>query len=67
MGPYAGIIITGTAGYHYEIQYALDLTVTNAWVSLTNLTLQEPVKLWVDTTTNAAETHRRSYRILRGQ
>ena len=49
MGLYAGITITGAAGYHYEIQYTMDLTVTNAWVTLTNLTLQAPVELWVDT------------------
>ena len=67
LGLYAGMTITGAAGYHYEIEYTLELTVTNAWVTLTNLTLQEPVELWVDTTTNAAETHRRFYPILPGQ
>jgi hypothetical protein len=67
LGLYAGMTINGAAGYRYEIQYTLDLTVTNAWVTLTNLTLQEPVELWVDTTTNAAATHRRFYRILPGQ
>jgi hypothetical protein len=45
----------------------MDLTVTNAWVTLTNLTLPEPAELWVDPTTNAATTHRRFYRILPGQ
>jgi predicted outer membrane repeat protein len=59
--------IGGAAGYSYEIQYTMDLTVTNAWVTLTNLTLDQPNELWVDTTTNAATTQRRYYRILPGQ
>jgi hypothetical protein len=67
LGLYAGIKIGGAAGYSYEIQYTMDLTVTNAWVTLTNLTLQQPNELWVDTTTNAATTQRRYYRILPGQ
>ena len=45
----------------------MDLTDTNSWVTLTNLTLQQPVEIWVDTTTNATITHKRLYRILPGQ
>ena len=59
--------ISGVAGYNYEIQYTMDLTVTNFWVTLTNLTLQQPVQIWVHTATNAAMTHFRFYRILPGQ
>ncbi len=67
LGLYAGISIGGVAGYSYVIQYSTDLTDTNSWLTLTNLTLQQPVELWVDTTTNAAATHMRFYRILPGQ
>jgi hypothetical protein len=67
LGLYAGINISGVAGYTYEIQYTTDLTETNSWITLTNLTLQQPVELWFDTTTNAAATRYRFYRILPGQ
>lgn len=67
LGLYAGITISGAAGYTYEIQYSTDLRLTNSWVSLTNRTLEQPVELWVDITTNAAETQKRFYRILPGQ
>ena len=67
LGLYAGITINGAAGYSYNIQYTTDLTMTNSWVSLTNLTLPGPVELWVDMTTNAAATHRRFYRVVPGQ
>ena len=66
LGMYAGIVITGTAGYAYEIQYTTDLRDTNAWVTLTNFTLQQPVELWVDTSVNAATRAHRFYRILSG-
>ena len=66
LGMYAGIVITGAAGYRYEIQYTTDLRDTNAWVTLTNLTLQQPVELWVDTSVNAATKEHRYYRILPG-
>jgi hypothetical protein len=33
---------------------------------LTNLTLQQPVELWVDTSVNAATKEHRYYRILPG-
>jgi hypothetical protein len=66
LGMYAGIVITGAAGYTYEIQYTTDLRDTNAWVSLTNLTLQQPVELWVDTSVNAIMREHRYYRILPG-
>ena len=67
LGLYAGVTIGGVAGYSYVIQYSTDLTDTNSWMTLTNLTLQHPVELWVDTTTNAAATQKRFYRILPGQ
>lgn len=64
LGIYAGIGISGAAGYSYEIQYSTDLTVTNSWITLTNITLQQPYELWVDTSVDARTAVRRYYRIL---
>ena len=61
------ITITGVPGYSYVIQYTTDPAVTNSWVTLTNLTLQQPVELWVDTSTNARVVPQRFYRLLPGQ
>jgi hypothetical protein len=67
MGRRASITITGVPGYIYVIQYTSDLAVTNSWITLTNLTLQQPVELWVDTSTNAAVVPQRFYQVLPGQ
>jgi sugar lactone lactonase YvrE len=67
IGMYAGITITGTAGYNYTIQYTGDLRSTNSWITLTNLTLDQPVEIWVDTSTNALTTAHRYYQVLPGQ
>ncbi len=66
MGMCASITITGVPGYTYVIQYTSDLAVTNSWITLTNLTLQQPVELWVDTSTNAGVVPQRFYRVLPG-
>ncbi|MGA9780047.1 MAG: TIGR03790 family protein [Verrucomicrobiia bacterium] len=67
MGMCASITITGVPGYTYVIQYTSDLAVTNSWITLTNLTLQQPVELWVDTSTNAQVVPHRYYQVLPGQ
>ncbi len=67
LGMHASITITGVPGYSYVIQYTTDPAVTNSWVTLTNLTLQQPVELWVDTSTNARVVPQRFYRLLPGQ
>ncbi len=66
MGMCASITITGVPGYTYVIQYTSDLAVTNSWITLTNLTLQQPVELWVDTSTNAQVVPHRYYQVLPG-
>jgi hypothetical protein len=66
LGMYAGIKITGAVGYSYEIQYSTDLTQTNSWITLTNITLQQPIELWVDTSVDALTREHRYYRILPG-
>jgi hypothetical protein len=66
MGMCASINISGTAGSSYIIQGTYNLRDTNAWVTLTNLTLQQDQELWVDTSTNALRAGARFYRILPG-
>ena len=48
------LTISGVIGYSYIIQSSADLKDTNAWVTLTNLTLTQPVQLWVDTNVDAS-------------
>jgi hypothetical protein len=66
LGMYAGVTIEGVPGYSYTIQYSTDLTDTNSWVTATNLTLVQPVELWVDTSVNVhgGNSPKRFYRIL---
>ena len=63
------LTITGAVGYVYIIQSSAHLSDTNAWVTLTNLTLTEPVQIWVDTSVNASSPFysKYFYRILPGQ
>jgi formylglycine-generating enzyme len=58
---YAGLNITGQVGTVYSIQYSTNLLDTNAWLTLTNLSLPSSSCLWVDTTSPA--TGRRFYRV----
>ena len=57
---YAGLSITGAMGTACQIQYVTNLTLTNAWLPLTNITLASNPQLWVDTTCPA--TAQRFYR-----
>jgi hypothetical protein len=63
------LTINGVAGYSYIIQSAPNLTDTNAWVTRTNLTLTQPVQLWVDTNVDAISPFNSKYfyRVLPGQ
>jgi hypothetical protein len=63
------LTISGVVGYSYIIQSSTDLTDTNAWVTRTNLTLTEPVEIWVDTAANAWSPYNPKYfyRVLPGQ
>ena len=69
LGFYPGLTISGTVGYSYIIQSSADLTDSNAWGTLTNLTLTEPVQLWVDTNVDASSPFNSKYfyRVLPGQ
>ena len=63
------VTISGVIGYSYIIQSTTDLTKTNSWVTLTNLTLTQPVQLWVDTNVDATSPSgsKYFYRVLPGQ
>jgi hypothetical protein len=63
------VTISGVIGYSYIIQSTTDLTKTNSWVTLTNVTLTQPVQLWVDTSVDATSpaNSKYFYRVLPGQ
>jgi hypothetical protein len=63
------LTISGVVGYSYTIQSSTNLTDTNAWNTLTNLTLTQPVQLWVDTNVDASSPFNSKYfyRVLPGQ
>jgi formylglycine-generating enzyme required for sulfatase activity len=58
---YAGLTIAGTVGSNYVVQDTTNLSQTNNWQTLTNLTLPSSPYLWVDT--SAPATGRRFYRV----
>ena len=67
IGLFAGVIIQGTVGYNYNIQSSTDLSDPNSWVTLTNLTLTEPVQIWDDNSVNVHNGPQKFYRVLLGQ
>jgi hypothetical protein len=69
MGLSPTVTISGVAGYHYVIQRTTDLSNTNSWVTVTNLTLTQPAQIWADTSIDTAITGNpyEFYRVLPGQ
>jgi hypothetical protein len=63
------VTISGVTGYAYVIQSSSNLMDTNAWTTVTNLTLAQPVQIWVDTNVDASlpANPYRFYRVLAGQ
>lgn len=62
LGLYAGVIIDGTTGYTYGIEYTTNLQ-NAVWQSVTNITLTQPVQIWVDTSVNVPNAPKRFYRV----
>lgn len=62
IGLYTGIRISGSIGATYTVQYATALTKTD-WITLTNVTLQTPQFLYVDTNSVSNGPHR-FYRVV---
>jgi hypothetical protein len=48
-GLYFGLTISGAVGKTFGIQYVANVTMTNSWTSITNITLTQPLQLWADT------------------
>jgi hypothetical protein len=53
LGFYAGITIEGVPGYTYGIEFSTNLADLDAWQAITNVTLTQPVELWLDTSIKA--------------
>jgi hypothetical protein len=62
LGLYAGVIIDGTADYTCGIEYTTNLQ-NATWQSLTNVTLTQPIEIWVDTSVNVPTSPKRFYRV----
>jgi hypothetical protein len=61
------VVIQGTVGYSYIIQSTTDLGNTNSWITMTNLTLTQPIQYWDDTSTDVHTASQKFYRVLPGQ
>lgn len=59
------LLIQGTVGYNYRIQSSTNLADTNAWLTVTNLILSQPVQYWDDTDNDWMHSQR-YYRVLPG-
>ena len=61
---YSGITIDGVVGLTYGIQYSTDLSNTNGWRGMVNVTLGTPTELWFDV--QPASQPQRYYRVVPG-
>ena len=60
------VVIEGTVGYNYLIQMSTNLFNTNAWITMTNFTLTQPIQYW-DDIRDVSTKPGRYYRVLPGQ
>jgi hypothetical protein len=58
------LTISGAVSSVHEIQYSANLADTNAWITVTNLTLTEPVQEWMDTNVDATTDPKTYYRVI---
>jgi hypothetical protein len=61
---HSGITIDGVVGLTYGIQYSIDLSNTNGWRGMVNITLTAPTQLWFDV--QPASQPQRYYRVVPG-
>jgi hypothetical protein len=61
---YTGITIDGVVGLTYGIQSSTDLSNTNGWRGMVNVTLSTPTELWFDV--QPANQPQRYYRVVPG-
>jgi len=64
LGLYAGLTLSGSVGKTFGIQYAATLNSTTNWTTLTNVTLTQPVELWLDTSVDVSHGGKRFYRVV---
>ena len=66
LGLYPGLSIQGTPGRNFGIQYTTNLRPDATWLTLTQITLTQPVQLWTDLNDNIANgvNPRRYYRVV---
>jgi len=66
LGLYAGLTIEGVVGKSYGIQMTTSVSPSTSWASVTNLTLTQPVQLWIDTSVDvhAPGLLKRYYRVI---
>jgi hypothetical protein len=58
------LTITGAVGKVFGIQYTTSVTGATDWTTITNITLTQPVQLWVDTSVNVSAGTQRFYRVV---
>lgn len=64
LGLYAGVTIEGVVGFTYGIQTSTNMSSTNSWQGLVNVTLSSPQQLWIDV--QPANSSHRYYRVIPG-
>jgi hypothetical protein len=69
LGTFPGVYLAGTVGYTYTVQSTTDLTTTNGWTAVTNITLSTASQIWVDTATDLTKpaNAKKFYRVVPGQ
>jgi hypothetical protein len=61
---YPGVTIDGVAGFTYGVQMTANLSNTNSWIGVANVTLTVPTQIWYDS--QPASLPQRYYRVLPG-
>jgi hypothetical protein len=66
LGLYAGLTIEGAVGNNYGIQFTTNVSQSGSWTTLGQITLTQPVQLWMDTNVSvtAVGSQRRFYRVV---
>ncbi len=62
---YAGVTIEGGIGATYGIQATKDLSDSNGWVGVANVTLSQPKQIWYDSQ-STTQQQKRFYRVVVG-
>ena len=66
LGIYPGLTVQGTPGKTFGIQYATNVGPNATWMTMTQLTLVQPIQMWFDAENNIAvgSNPRRFYRVV---